>query len=701
MEPLTVDSVAAIRAQLWDAGFRPVPVLNADHPDPAMAGKAPLGKNWGNRARQDPPDCLKYPPVAHALNTGILTDGLRAIDIDIDDPEIATRCRSLVVQRFGEAPIRMRRNSPRCLILYRAATGTPPKCSLPGKHGKIEVLGKGQQFVAFGRHPSGADLEWFPDAPGTELLSGLPAVSEDDLHELLEQIAPIIGADPPRRYNGVDHAPGEAQADPLRIAAALHAIPNNGPADWEAWNRVGMAIWRATGGSDLGWDAWDAWSSRHPSYDAATTRARWDHYFGSPPDQIGAGTLFHMAAQAMPGQAPPLSTAYDLAETEPLTATPFDPEKFKTLEPRRWVYGHFLIRRFLSVMGAPGGAGKTTYAMSVGVCVALNRPLLGEPIHEAGPVWIYNLEDPEDEILRRLQAICLHHDISPHALAGRLYLDSGRTRPLIVAVKLENGSVVAQPVVPEMIAELKRRGIKLFIVDPFVKSHRLEENRNEQIDFAATLWNHVAAEADCAILLLHHFKKGGMSGEADAFRGASALVDAARAAVSLSTMNEKEASRLGIDEADRRFYVRVDNAKLNLAPPPTHAVWLKLNNVQLPNTDKVQAASRWEPPSMWEGVPMATVVRILEIIGAGKGGEQFTLKSNSADKTRWAGQVIVDEISHTEPQARIMLASWVKAKLIRETRYYSTIRRKEISGCEVDATLVAEMRQSIAAQFDE
>ena len=104
-----------------------------------MPTKVPIGQDWGNRARQNPPECTTLPPVAHALNTGILTDGLRAIDLDIDDKEIASRCRGIIVGRFGEAPIRMRRNSSRCLILYRAAVGEPPKVVLAGTDGKIEV----------------------------------------------------------------------------------------------------------------------------------------------------------------------------------------------------------------------------------------------------------------------------------------------------------------------------------------------------------------------------------------------------------------------------------------------------------------------------------------------------------------------------------------------------------------------------------
>ena len=143
-----------------------------------------------------------------------------------------------------------------------------------------------------------AQAAWFPDAPGHELRNALPAVTEDDIQAFLEACAPILDAPRPFRVNGQDHAPREPQADTLRIAAALASIPNVGPPDWEQWNRVGMAVWRATGGSSAGWEAWNTWSACNAVYDLKATRARWDHYATSPPTSIGAGTIFHMAAEA-------------------------------------------------------------------------------------------------------------------------------------------------------------------------------------------------------------------------------------------------------------------------------------------------------------------------------------------------------------------------------------------------------------------
>jgi hypothetical protein len=90
------------------------------------------------------------------------------------------------------------------------------------------------------------------------------------------------------------------QTDLTLIADVVHHIPNN-DLGWEDWNRVIMAIWAATGGSDEGFEICDSFSQKSSKYDAVNTRARWDAITACPPDRIGVGTLFWLADQAAPG----------------------------------------------------------------------------------------------------------------------------------------------------------------------------------------------------------------------------------------------------------------------------------------------------------------------------------------------------------------------------------------------------------------
>jgi len=383
----------------------------------------------------------------------------------------------------------------------------------------------------------------------------------------------------------------------------------------------------------------------------------------------------------------------------PFPASKVTPEELAALSPREWVYGHFLIRRFISAIGAPGGAGKTAYAYGVALAILTGTELLNETVHDPGNVWIYNLEDPRDELLKRLKAALIGHDIPFSEIADRIFLDSGRDRPLVIAHAERDGTVIAWPHVPSLIAELKAREIRLLIVDPFVRSHRVEENVNDQIDFVAALWAEVADKADCSVLLVHHFKKGGQSGDAGAFRGASALIDASRAAVTMASMSVEEAKGFNVPDGERWQYVRVDNAKLNLAPPPDAAVWLRLTGVDIDNarngkpSDTVQTVKRWSPPSAWEGFSMAAVLAVLDAIQEGpEEGEQYTL-TRGGRSARWAGQLLVDKAGKTEAQAAAILKAWHNSGLILSGRYTSPKQRRERDGLIVNPDKLAEMRK--------
>jgi Bifunctional DNA primase/polymerase, N-terminal/Primase C terminal 2 (PriCT-2) len=117
-----------------------------------------------------------------------------------------------------------------------------------------------------------------------------------------------------------DGCPSEQfQADPGEIAAALNSISNH-DLGWEDWNRIGMATWRATGSSSEGFEAFDTWPRKSSKYNAEATRKRCETYSRSPPTQIGAGTIFHLAKEAKSAQLDELAkldrVAYDQARKQ-------------------------------------------------------------------------------------------------------------------------------------------------------------------------------------------------------------------------------------------------------------------------------------------------------------------------------------------------------------------------------------------------
>jgi hypothetical protein len=118
------------------------------------------------------------------------------------------------------------------------------------------------------------------------------------------------GADP-AAGDGLLAASAAAMANPLPPRRPGAEGPDGKPrGEWADWNRIGLAFFAASGGSEAGLDAFDAWSAKNEAkHDAGATRARWEHYRTSPPTSIGAGTLVYEARRSDPGFRPPRKPA--------------------------------------------------------------------------------------------------------------------------------------------------------------------------------------------------------------------------------------------------------------------------------------------------------------------------------------------------------------------------------------------------------
>ena len=278
-------------------------------------------------------------------------------------------------------------------------------------------------------------------------------------------------------------------------------------------------------------------------------------------------------------------------------------------------------------------------------------------------------------------AALVHHSVSYSEVKDWLFTDSGRDNPFIVATRdKESGSAIMTPLVTELVVELVRRDIKLLIVDPFVDCHELSEIDNGDVNFVMKLWARVASQANCAIYLVHHFRKGGTSGDAEAFRGGSSLIGAARSALTIGRMSAEEAKALGIEQNKRWQYLRVDDAKQNMSRPADKARWMKLYGVDLangdprhPDGDNVHTLEAWEPPTP-DDMSIEETRDILRAVDAGtEDGEPFTLNSQSKD--RWAGNCIVEATGRDEGHAKRVLAMWKGENFLRVDSYVNKDRK--------------------------
>lgn len=352
-----------------------------------------------------------------------------------------------------------------------------------------------------------------------------------------------------------------------------------------------------------------------------------------------------------------------------------------TIKPRQWIYGRHLIRGFVTLLVAPGGTGKSSLVLGSCIAIAINRQLFGAKIYQQCNTALLNLEDPQEEIDRRLAALGIFYNIDNTQLAGRFFM-SPPEQKVLIAAESEDGFEVVHPDEKRIIEVVQDNKIGVLAVDPFAESHELEENSNPHMIRAAAAWRRVAREGNCAVLLAHHVRKGTVD-SIEAARGAKALTDSARVGLLLSSMTDQEALSLGVSPEERLAYIRLDDAKANLAPRASRASWFHLNTVHLPNGnteyphgDQVVVIETWTPTSVWDRLTTEDCNRALDRIRDGlPNGQRYTDQRKPPE--RWAGKILKEMFEFTDAQAADVLRQWIAHNtLIRET-YHDPVRRKE------------------------
>ena len=333
---------------------------------------------------------------------------------------------------------------------------------------------------------------------------------------------------------------------------------------------------------------------------------------------------------------------------------------------------------------APGDLGKTTMRLTQAVELAAERALLGHRIYQRCRVLVMSLEDDQNELWRRLLAICMHHHVDPADLQGWLFCANFNGEKLAEEI---DGKRVIGKLEPMLRKAIERRRPDLVILDPFVKLHALDENDNPDMDFVCSQLVKLAQEYNIAIDSPAHTRKGALTaGDSDNRRGASAQRDAARLDYTLTAMTEAEAKQLGINPEERKSYVRLDRAKANIVRA-IKASWYHLVSVSLgnatelyPEGDEVQALEIWAPPDIQVDLNPDCLRRILDKIDAGMpGGDRYSNHPNAKKRAAWP--IVVAEMPGTiEAQARETIKSLIDRKIIISRNYEKPKDGREIEG---------------------
>ena len=287
--------MAQLGASLVDHGFPILPIQPGTKKPGMYRGQAWHDyPQWSRHCERDTTD-NEVSVWGDWPDAGIGIAAGRVIGIDIDvlhSEPLAMQIEALAKRILGDTPAIRIGRAPKRLLVYRAAQ--PFKGF---KYPPIEVLGLGQQFLAYGIHPdTGQPYHWPVETLADMRADELPAITEAQAREFAKEAYLMIPADqrPKSIVVGLSVPPESAnlpeqRGTPEAVTEALGFILN-ADLDYDSWVRIGMAIKGALG--DEGWPLFEGWSAASGKNDVKTTAKSWRSF---APQRIGAGTLYKLA----------------------------------------------------------------------------------------------------------------------------------------------------------------------------------------------------------------------------------------------------------------------------------------------------------------------------------------------------------------------------------------------------------------------
>jgi hypothetical protein len=121
----------------------------------------------------------------------------------------------------------------------------------------------------------------------------------------------------------------------------------------------------------------------------------------------------------------------------------------------------------------------------------------------------------------------------------------------------------------------------------------VDEGDNPHMNFVMKTLKRISHEANVAALVLHHTTKSGQSrqedrvGNMDISRGASGIVYKSRISFTLMNASAQDCEDYGLQDAERNTWVRLDDAKMNLALAADQATWFRKEGCKIPSGDVI------------------------------------------------------------------------------------------------------------------
>jgi RecA-family ATPase len=254
---------------------------------------------------------------------------------------------------------------------------------------------------------------------------------------------------------------------------------------------------------------------------------------------------------------------------------------------RPWCVERMLMRGELTLLGGIGSAGKSMLQLTAAAHFAQGLDFgsfkLRVPNMPLRSI-VYNGEDDAMEASRRLFSICTAYNFDYNIVTQNIALMDDRQGELTLAAHSKGVPIINQDAIKFLRETMGDNRADIMMYDPLVNLHGLVEMDNSHMRLLASLIRNIARETNSAAMVSHHTSKSSSTkekGDADAFRGASALVNSSRIALLISGITKGDREQFGLRERSAKDYIRIDTGKANMFKKDGEALaWLKWETVR-------------------------------------------------------------------------------------------------------------------------
>lgn len=504
---------------LVELGYRIVPI--------PPGGKGPKRKGWPSFKPDTAQVRQWYANGSAHDGIGVIAATCPAIDVDVMDEDIAQRMSDAIDALFpGQRLMSRTGKAPKFLVPFRSDSPFRKLVSTTytdGQHEhKVEILGEGQQWVAYHVHPeTRVSYTWF-DGVSTDGISAvardaLPCLVRSDAQRVIDTFEVLAAgmvaagrwtakAAPEKR-----NAPANAGDDPFadqpvgksesEVAQLLKRHINN-DADYDHWFKVLAAVHHELG--DAGRELAYEWSASSAKHDDATFETKWASLGRYQGRMVTLRSLMNDTLKSSEPTKADLNFRFQAGDAY---AADFigGPELVEDVLPERGI----------AMVYGPSGKGKTFWTLDLAFHVHNGAKWRDKDVSRGDVMYV--AAEAGRGIKKRIQAVKVLHPtwVSPFVAD--------------IAPNLSSVSSI------EAVRDAARAAGNPAMVVVDTMSASFEGDDSSQKDVAHMVRNLkiLADDLACLVLFVHHTTKDGSS-----FRGSGVLYNDVDAVLELETSGE-------------------------------------------------------------------------------------------------------------------------------------------------------------------